>query len=261
MVAAAALLAPAAGVVAAFNVPRILAVIRNAETEALEIVGNAVVAEARRRAPIRKVFKEKPGFRRKFRNLTSAEKLLAIKRANAYYGTGTFEARRAVGHIRNYAKVQVPRKGSTNALSASRKLRVLGTTRGRRFTPRTDATRIVSRQTGKQGYVSASLNPLLTARGKYEVRSGRAIHTVQLPGGGSRVEIGGALKASIEAEGVVETGKGVENRVTAGIRYAKYVEFPTIRTHAQPFLLPALHQNRQNLVKTMADEVRKVLGG
>lgn len=246
---------------AAFNIPAILARVRSAEAEALEIVSKAVVAEARRRAPIRKVFKEKPGYRRKFRELTPAEKFLAIKRANAYYGTGSFKARRAVGRIRNYAKAQVPRKGSQNALSRSRTLRVLGTQKGRQFIPRTDATRVVSRRTGSVGYESQTLNPMLTSRGRYEVRSGRAIHMKPLAGGGSRVEIGGALKASIESEGAIETGKGMEDRVTAGIRYAKYVEFPTIRTHAQPFLLPALHQNRQRLVKTMAAEVRKALGG
>jgi HK97 gp10 family phage protein len=247
---------------AAFNIPAILARVRQAEAEALEQVSLAIVADARQRAPIRRVFKERPGFRRKFRPLTGAEKVLAIKRANAYYGTGTFEARRAVAHIRNYAKAQVPRHGSTNAPRASRTNRLLGSLRGNRFTARTDATRVVSRRTGAVSYESKSLNPLLTARGRSEVRSGAAIHIAPTAqGGGSRVEIGGALKASIEAEGAIETGKGMEDRVTAGIRYAKFVEFPTIRTHAQPFLLPALHQNRQNLVKTMAAEVRKALGG
>jgi HK97 gp10 family phage protein len=247
--------------VPAFNIPAIMASVRQAEASALEIVGAQVVAEARRRAPIRKVFKEPKGFKRKFRPLTSAEKVLAIKRANAYYGEGSFNARRATAHIRNYAKVQLPRRGSNNALSRSRKARVLGVERGRQFIPRTDATRVVSRRTGAQGFDSPSLNKQLTARGRFEVRTGRAIHREALPGGGSRVHIGGALKASIESEGVVQTGEGAENRVTAGIRYAKFVEFPTIRTHAQPFLLPALHDNRQRLVKTMAAEVKKALGG
>jgi HK97 gp10 family phage protein len=247
--------------VAGFNIPGIIAAVRAAEAEALTIVAASVVAEARRRAPIRKVFKEPKGFRRKTRALTPAEKLLAIKRATAYYGEGSFNARRATAHIRNYAKVQLPRRGSNNALSRSRTLRVLGIQRGRQFIPRTDATRVVSRRTGAQGYNSAHLNPLLTSRGRFEVRTGRAIHKVALAGGGSRIEIGGALKASIESEGVVEAGQGSEVRVTAGIRYAKYVEFPTIRTHAQPFLLPALHDNRQRLVKTMAAEVKKALGG
>jgi len=244
-----------------FNVTAILAVVRQAEAAALESVSRHVVSEARRRAPIRKVFKEPKGFRRKFRALSGSEKLLATKRANAYYGEGSFTARRVTAHIRNYAKAQVPRRGSNNALSRSKTSRVLGVERGRQFIPRTDATRVVNRQTGARGYESKSLNPLLTSRGRSEVRSGRAIHKEALAGGGSRVQIGGALKASIESEGAVQTGQGSEVRVTAGIGYAKFVEFPTTRTHAQPFLLPALHGNRQRLVKTMAAEVKKALGG
>lgn len=246
-----------------FNIPRILAAIQAAEYAALEVIAVAVVADARSRAPIRKVFKEPAGFRRKFRSLSGAEKSLATKRANAYYLNrgDEFGRRRAVGHIRNYAKAQVPRRGSNNSLTASRSLRTLGTLRGRQFTPHTDATRIVSRRTGAAGYDSATLNPLLTSRGRYEVRSGRAIHLVKTASGASKVQIGGALKASIESEGVVQTGHGAQVKVTAGIRYAKYVEFPTIRTAAQPFLLPALHGQRQKLVKVLGAEVGKALGG
>lgn len=244
-----------------FNIPAILAKVRMAEAEALEIVSNQIAAEARRRAPIRKVFREKRGFRRRFRELTPAEKMLAIKRANAYYGSGSFEGRRAVAHIRNYAKVEIPRKSSANSLTRSGRLRVLGIQYGQRFEPRGDARRVVSRSRGTSGFESPSLNPLLTSRGRSEVRSGRAIHREPLAGGGSRVQIGGALKASINSEGAIQTGEGMVDRVTAGVSYAKFVEFPTVRTAAQPFLLPALHDNRQRLVKTMASEVRKALGG
>jgi HK97 gp10 family phage protein len=245
----------------AFDIPGIMARVRLAEEAALEIVAARVTAEARRRAPIRKVFKEPKGFRRKFRDLTQGEKLLAVKRANAFYGEGSFNARRASAHIRNYAKVQLPRRGSNNNLSASRTNRTLGVLRGRQFTPRDDARRIVSRRTGASGFDSPNLNPKLTSRGRYEVRSGRAIHLAPTAGGGKSVQIGGALKASIESEGAIQTGQGATITVTAGIGYAKFVEFPTIRTHAQPFLLPALHDNRQRLVKTMAAEVKKALGG
>ena len=246
---------------AVFNIPAILSKVRAAEVEALETVSTIIAADARRRAPIRKVFKEKRGFRRRYRDLTPGEKMLAIKRATAYYGNGSFEGRRAVAHIRNYAKVQLARKDSANTLRRSGRLRVLGIQRGQQFFPRNDAARVVSRSRGTSGFESPSLNPLLTSRGRSEVRTGAAIHRQPLPGGGSRVQIGGALKASIEAEGAIPTGNGMEERVTAGIRYAKFVEFPTIRTSAQPFLLPALQDSRQRLVKTMASEVRKALGG
>lgn len=245
----------------AFNTSAILARIRAAEMKALDDVGDSVASDARRRAPVRKVFKEAKGFRRRFRELTPTEKLLAIKRANAFYGADSFAGRRAVAHIRNYARAEVPRRGSANALKASRTLRVLGTIKGRKFTPRMDATRVYSRRRGTTGYSSPSLDKLLTSRGRYEVRSGRAIHLAKTAGGTTTVHVGGALKASIESEGAVQSGNGTVVRVTAGIRYAKFVEFPTIRTAAQPFLLPALHGHRQKLVQTLAAEVRKALGG
>jgi hypothetical protein len=75
------------------------------------------------------------------------------------------------------------------------------------------------------------------------------------------VQIGGALKASIGNEGVVQTANGLKVTVSAAIRYAKYVEFPTIRTAAQPFLLPALHAERGRLPREMAAAIRKQLGG
>ena len=53
----------------------------------------------------------------------------------------------------------------------------------------------------------------------------------------------------------------MEVEVEAAIDYAKFVEFPTVRTAAQPFLLPALAQSRQRVVTTIAASIRKNLGG
>jgi HK97 gp10 family phage protein len=101
---------------------------------------------------------------------------------------------------------------------------------------------------------------LLTSRGLYEIRSGRAIHRVA-QGGRTRVQVGGALKASIEAEGVVQTGNGQKNTIVAAIRYAKFVEFPTIHNAAQPFLRPALHANRETLPRVLGEKIRSALRG
>jgi HK97 gp10 family phage protein len=245
------------------NVARILQLVEAAEEDALEEVAAAVVADARARAPIRKVFKEAKGFRRKFRPLTSKERHLAIKRAQAYQGYNDFQRRRSVAYLRSYARAEVPRRGSLNALAQSRTLRNLGTERAVRlqggdsrvFRPRVDASRV------RSGYVSPSLRPLLTARGAYEVRSGRAIHREVLASGSVRIQIGGKLKASIESEGVISTGEGAVATVTAGVRYAKFVEFPTTHNAAQPFLLPALHDNRTRLKRVLAQQLRQKLGG
>lgn len=247
------------------NIERIMALVEAAEEEALEEVADAIVADARARAPIRKVFKETAGFRRKFRSLTNQERNLAIKRAQAYSGYSDFQRRRSVSYLRNYAKAEVPRRGSQNALVRSRTLRNLGTERAIRmqtggsakvFHPRVDARRV------RSGFVSPSLEPLLTSRGKYEVRKGRAIHREVLASGNVRVQIGGRLKASINSEGgVIQTGQGAVIKVTAAVRYAKFVEFPTTHNAAQPFLLPALHDNRSRLKKVLRQQLRQKLGG
>jgi HK97 gp10 family phage protein len=54
-----------------------------------------------------------------------------------------------------------------------------------------------------------------------------------------RATFGGTLRKSIKIQRVKRTGFKVHRRVKAGAPYAKYVEFPTVRTKAQPFLLPA----------------------
>jgi len=243
----------------ALNVSAILNAIRIAEERAIEQVAAAVVAGAKHRAPVRKVFKEKAGFRRRFRPLTPLERNIATRRAQTYYThvqPNEFKKRRALAHIRNYATAQVPRRGSANSLANSRKLRVLGYLRHGQFSSSTGATR-----NRRGGFEPGAITPLLTARGRYEVRSGRAIHKEVLASGAIRIQVGGALKASIESEGVTHSDKGVTARVTAGIRYAKYVEFPTVHNAAQPFLRPALQGNRQRLRSTVATEVRKAIGG
>ena len=243
-----------------FNKAFILDRVRMGLEDALDDVGERVAADARRRAPIRKVFKEKSGFRRKFRALTDEERTQAIDRANAYYGSRgqEFKRRRAVAHIRFYAKVQVPRRGSMNSVGNSMALRQLGIEKAGKFKSTSGAFKL--RGGGfEPGPEQASK---MTAQGRYEVRSGRAIHREASElGTQNRVQVGGALKASIGSEGVTETDSGVKVRVTAGIRYAKFVEFPTIRTSAQPFLLPALHGARARLPRDVATAIKKSLGG
>ncbi len=237
------------------NVQAVLALVRAAETDALEEVSQIVARDAKARAPVRKVFKE-GGHRRKFRPLASPEKALAIRRALAYPHYTDFQRRRSVAYLQHYAKAELRRPGSNNSLAKSRQLRVLGYERGGRFTPRVDAVRRGG------GYLSASLQPLLSSRGRYEVSSGRGIYNQpSTRGGANRVQVGGRLKANIGAEGVVMKDRGAEVRVAARVRYAKFVEFPTTHNAAQPFLLPALHGARGRLRSTLARELRSKLGG
>ena len=241
------------------DIPRIMDAIRQGAREGLEETGDRIAAEARRRAPIRKVFRERKGFRRRSRALTASELAQATARASAYYGVnpGHLVGRQSPRHALKFyeASVQLPRRGSTNSLSASRNLRLIGTIKNGRF-----AGVGGTRRSGTGYEPGAELNARLTSRGKYEVRSGRAIH-VEHTATGSRVHVGGALKASIGNEGVVQTGHGQEVTVSADIGYAKYVEFPTFRTAAQPFLLPALHGERERFPRTVAEAISRRLGG
>ncbi len=241
------------------NIGAIKAMIRAAEEDTLDEVGELIASDARRRAPIRKVFREKKGYKRKYRSLTPAEKNLATARANRYYTSvrpDEFKRRRAVSYIRSYARVQIARPSSANTLWRTRELRFLGIESGGRFTSTSGASRL--RQGGFEPGPAA--RDAMTARGRAETKSGAAIHREE-GAGGTHVRVGGALKASIESDGAVQTGTGQSVTVAARIRYAKFVEFPTVRTAAQPFLLPALHGQRQRLRELFAANLRKTFGG
>ena len=242
-----------------FDKERVLSAVRQGMEEGLDEAADRIAADAKRRAPIRKVFREKHGFRPRVRSLTPAEKSIAIARATHYYThirPDTFALRRSIAHTQHYAKVRLPTRGSANNLSVSRKKRILGTERAGRFTG-VGGTRRNSYGGFEPG---EALGKQLSSRGKYEVRSGRAIHLVHTKTS-TKVQVGGALKASIGNEGVVQTGKGMKATVAAAIYYAKYVEFPTVRTRAQPFLLPALMGERERLPKTIAAAIKRNLGG
>lgn len=241
----------------------ILNAVRMGLENAVEEAADRVAADAKRRAPIRKVFREAKGYRRRTRALTDAEKALAIKRAVEYYGSrgNDFALRRSVAHTTFYARVRKPDQKSANNLSKSRKMRDIGVMQRGRFTASAQAAGTFRNRRG--GFEPGDeLKAKLTSRGRYEVRNGRAIHMETSRAGTlAHVQIGGALKASIAPTPVHETANGVEAEVEAAIRYAKFVEFPTIRTQAQPFLLPALAQERIRFPRAVANAIKKNLGG
>jgi HK97 gp10 family phage protein len=237
------------------NTSAIMDAVRNAEMAAVDRVAQSIAASARQKAPIRKVFKEKAGHQRQFRPLTPLEKSLATRRAKLYYTNvqpNRVKLSRALRGIKS-GRAELPVRGSANSPSKSRSLRLLGQLRQGRFQGRAGAS-----LNGRGGIEpGAQLRPLLTARGAYEVRSGRAIHVTRT----GQVRAGGALKASIHATEATVNGQGVQATVVAGIRYAKYVEFPTVHNAAQPFIRPALAEHRAVLRREMASEIKATLGG
>lgn len=243
-----------------FDAERVLDRVRAGLEDGLDEAAERIAADARQRAPIRKVFREKAGFRFKTRALTEQEKSISTRLANEYYGRegrpdSEFRRRRAVAHIAYYARVTIPSHKSANTLANSRADRQLGVIKSGRFQGANGARRVWSRS-GQGFEPGEAVKAKLTSRGLNEVRSGAAVHV----GATGKVQIGGALKASIDTEPVRETAAGVEARVAAKIRYAKYVEFPTIHNRAQPFLLPALKDEQRTFVHDVARSIRSSLG-
>lgn len=87
-------------------------------------------------------------------------------------------------------------------------------------------------------------------------------------GGGTHhvFQYGGRLRRDIEFIGRQDASPGVPGnviaaRVMSNAPYSLYVEFPTRRTKAQPFLMPALKGERSNFVGRMARQMRSYLKG
>jgi HK97 gp10 family phage protein len=102
----------------------------------------------------------------------------------------------------------------------------------------------------------------LDARGRYELKKGRAIAERK----GEGQTLGGALRRTVE-DGLTPAtpgGKLIKATIEAGsgeVDYAKYVEFGTRRSRAQPFLRPALAQAREELRDAVVDALVQGLGG
>lgn len=92
----------------------------------------------------------------------------------------------------------------------------------------------------------------LNPQGKYEVKSGRADY---------KGRVGGRLRGEIHTVPATTSDGLVIARVVAPTPYAKYQEFGTRRHAAQPFLRPALREKRQELVSQMRNEIRDAIRG
>jgi HK97 gp10 family phage protein len=73
----------------------------------------------------------------------------------------------------------------------------------------------------------------------------------------------GNLRESIHAEPHLEGGMGT---VRVGVshedaHYAPYVEFGTRRMVARPYLRPAIAENRDKIIRSVADELRWIVEG
>lgn len=88
----------------------------------------------------------------------------------------------------------------------------------------------------------------LSVRGRYELKRAQG------------ETLGGALKRSL-TQRVIETNARTKGVVAAGndeVDYAKYVEFGTRRSRAQPFLRPALAKAREEFMQRLMQELQRV---
>jgi HK97 gp10 family phage protein len=115
----------------------------------------------------------------------------------------------------------------------------------------------------RQNRLSDLGESLLTSRGRYEVRNaakrGSLVGTSH--GGASRQRVGGRLRREIHADPHASwNGLRYSSAIVSPTPYAKYVEFGTHRTPAQPFMRPAANYVRANFSKNLRQGFKQ-LGG
>jgi HK97 gp10 family phage protein len=89
-----------------------------------------------------------------------------------------------------------------------------------------------------------------------EVISRNSVSFAGFVGGKRTFEVGGYLRKNIVVGEVEAEGGRTKVSVVSKAPYSRYVEFPTRRTKAQPFMMPAIKQAKRGLKRAMKDAVR-----
>lgn len=229
--------------------------ISEAAVTTLDEMGKLGETHAKRLAPVRKVFYT--GRRAVKRTLSQAE-IATLPRSvragivpnTAIWGPGT----------RNAGKpVQVTERRS-GASQYDPVVRVAKGQRGVKL-PHSSRTLIAigtgatNRQTGRPSVrYGLVMNSLLTSRGRYELEHAEERGAAyRAPGG--ETTLGGTLRGEIGWSWIqqgpvfviqIESPQGGKGRSAA---YSRYVELPTSRTAAQPYLRPTLQHLKRPLVR------------
>lgn len=98
-----------------------------------------------------------------------------------------------------------------------------------------------------QAKVNEAAESDLSSRGRYELGRARG------------ETLGGALRRSVDLQRATPGGRKIKAKVVAGnkdVDYAKYVEFGTRRSRAQPFLRPALARAREEFIPNVKAAIR-----
>lgn len=105
------------------------------------------------------------------------------------------------------------------------------------------------RQMASYGY--QTLTSRLSSRGAYEVRTKRAMYSVN-----GQNQIGGRLRGEIHTTTPMVSGYRSEVWVISPTRYAKYQEFGTRHNAAHPFMRPAAAESRRSVVGRISTAVK-----
>jgi len=206
---------------------RIYRAIVEAATAAVNTTAIAAEDHARKRAPVRKIFRAGPAQRR----FQSLEELLP------YVGIRSRLGLPPMGPV----KVVTSRRNAKHALIPTLRIEGIRTRADfRRVSPRNPRELALSEAEGA-----------LSGRGRYEVRSGRALTKSGRVGGTLRREIR-TIPASAGQHPYLHAA------VISPTPYAKYVEFGTRHAAAQPFLRPALAMVKGDFKKEMRRALNNV---
>lgn len=104
----------------------------------------------------------------------------------------------------------------------------------------------------------------LTGAGAHELHGNVRTATAKNPDAvfsrGGQATLGGRLRSEIYATRAKSTGGYIEGELISPTEYAEYVEFPTSRTAAQPYMRPAREEMKPILVREAKRELVRVGG-
>jgi len=248
--------------------------IRAQVREGLEKLGEEMVEDARRRAPIRKTQDRRWGTTTKGMTKNQAEVHAELQKQSAAeyekYAADHPDYKKPFGAAPHPGLART-RRASNTRLSAASRNRVFSTVRKTKkwrtskVDPQTGmVVRGVRRQktadfpvfrVGKKGRMSAGAGPhSYGSRARYDIQRGRGMTVSER--NKKKLVYGGTLKKSIGYR-IVDTEDGFQLILYADAPYAKYVEYGTRFMGAQPFLLPAFKKGE---IRVRADTTGVLLG-
>ena len=233
--------------------------VKEALLEELDTIGKGMAEDARRRAPMRKARDKRWGKTTlSTKNQKEYESDLSTKSKAAYESyVADLKPPARAKYLKKYGTLYVPqqtyartRRANNRRLSSSSSKRVFSASGNQTKTWGNEAPEFRHKRTittgvfpvtrkGAEFKARGLQNKGYGARARYDIVHGRGMtpgrDTGTLSG---KLVYGGGLKRSIDYD-VGSSGNKITLALSAGVPYAKYVEYGTRFMGAQPFLMPA----------------------